>query len=136
MPKTYTTLRQRSVNTSAKPVGYYVSGDELIDEMQECYGGQFEEMPQHLKLIFRAALANYLACRPYWEQSGSDVTCMQACIESAGVDAGIWVVTEHGRSDEEELVDFIEGCGELSDDRIEGLIEALTAQIRYTKEVR
>lgn len=63
------------------------------------------------------------ANKPVWNNEGNSITCIDCCIESAGVDWNVWY-------EDEPLVEVIQQCSELAEDDIEGLIEALTAQIR------
>jgi hypothetical protein len=51
------------------------------------------------------------------------MTLIDCCIESAGVDWRVW-------DEDELLVKVIQECSLLSESDIEGLIEALTSQIR------
>jgi hypothetical protein len=51
--------------TSAKPLGYYVGGDKLFEQLQDRYGCYFESMERHWKLIFRASLCAYQVMRPH-----------------------------------------------------------------------
>jgi hypothetical protein len=97
---------------------------DTTDELIEAYGPRFEQMTKQWKLLFRASLATYLAIRPIWIEEGSSVTCIEACIAGAGGDdLNIW-------DEEPQLIDFINKVCELSDIQIEGLIEAMTAQLR------
>ena len=115
------------------PVGYYTSytpGDTgILDQLQELYGPRFEQMERQWKLLFRGALATYVAIRPIWvDGHPSEVTCAQACIVGAGGDdLNIW-------DKQPDLADFIQqACEDLPEDEVEGLIEALTAQLRYAR---
>jgi hypothetical protein len=117
-------------SSSAKPIGFYTShtADDagVLDQLQELYGSRFEQMERQWKLLFRGALATYLAIRPIWvDGPEGEVTCAQACICGAGGDdLDIW-------DEQPELADLIqEACEDLPDGDIEGLIEALTAQLR------
>lgn len=99
--------------------------DEFIDSLAERYGDNFEKLERKWKLIFRAALADYLANLPFWKESApGNITLMETCIEGAGVDAGIW--------DEEELAEAINDCEHLGESDIEMLIECLTNQLKAT----
>jgi len=71
----------------------------------------------------RAALAGFIANKPVWIEEGSSITCIDGCIESAGVDWNVW-------DEDQELCEWITDCSRLNEADIEGLIEALTAQIR------
>jgi hypothetical protein len=113
------------------PIGYTTSYDfhtktpDHLHQLQMRYGGQLESMTYEQKIVFRAALADYISNKPVHIPSPhpDEVTLMQGCIESAGVDWGVW-------DEDPELCQYIEGCEALSESDIEGLIEALTAQIR------
>lgn len=113
----------------AKPIGYYTSyspqtgNPGILDRIQQEWGSQLENMTYEQKIVMRAALAGYIAEKPVWKTEGSSVTCIDCCIESAGVDWGIW-------DDDPLLVEVIQHCSQLSESDLEGLIEALTAQIR------
>jgi hypothetical protein len=118
-------LTAMTFSSSAKPLGHYVSKDELFDVLQERYGSRLESLERHWKLIFRASLAAYQVMREIDQEEGTGVTAAQACIAVAGGDDyNIW--------DENPLLaQFIEeACEELSSSDIEGLIEALTAQLK------
>ncbi len=80
-------------------------------------------MTYEQKIVFRAALADYVANKPVWKNEGSSVTLIDCCIESAGVDWNVW-------EEDEPLVEVVQQCSLLSESDIEGLIEALTSQIR------
>jgi hypothetical protein len=94
----------------------------ILHQIQERYGAQLQELTYEQKIVMRAALADYIANKPI-DQSGNSISLIDCCIESAGVDWGIW-------DEDEPLVELIQACSLLSEDDIEGLIEALTAQIR------
>jgi hypothetical protein len=91
--------------------------------LQERFGSQLEAMTYEQKIVFRAALAGFIAEKPVWQEEGSSITCIDCCIESAGADWAIW-------EDDKELCEWITDCSKLSESDIEGLIEALTSQIR------
>jgi hypothetical protein len=97
----------------------------LLHQLQERYGGRFESMTYEQKIVFRAALADYISNKPVHTPSPhpEEVTLIQCCIESAGVNWNVW-------NQDPELCQYIEACETLAEDDIEGLIEALTAQIR------
>lgn len=97
--------------------------NEFFDQLKERYGPQFQLISQDRKKIFRAALANYIAVKPVWNESENSITCMDCCIEGAGVDWDIWCA-------DPQLCEDIENCAHLSDSDIEGLIESLTAQLK------
>lgn len=110
-------------------IGYYTSYNPkhkspcILDKIQQQWGSRLERMTYEQKIIMRAALAGYIAQKPVHHESDS-VNCIDGCIESAGVDWNVW-------DDDELLVETIQQCGWLlSEEDIEGLIEALTAQIR------
>lgn len=119
-----------SFSTSAKPLSYYVSDDRLFSELQERYGSRFEQMDCTSKLIFRASLTAYLVIRPIWDDASNSISCADCCIAGAGGDDyEIW-------DNNPLLVEYIQkACENLELDDIEGLIEALSAQLRYTREV-
>jgi hypothetical protein len=113
------------------PIGYTTSynpqtkSPDLLHQLQERFEGRFELMSYEQKIVFRAALANYIANKPVHQPSPhlDEITLMQCCIESAGADWNVWEA-------DPELCQYIEACESLSESDIEGLIEALTAQIR------
>ena len=96
---------------------------DSLHRLQERFGSQLEAMTYEQKIVFRAALAGFIAEKPVWQEEGNDITCIDCCIESAGVDWAIW-------EDDKELCEWITDCSRLNEADIEGLIEALTAQIR------
>lgn len=112
-----------------KPIGYYTSYNPqtrtpgILDKIQQEWGSQLEHMAYEQKIVMRAALTGYIAEKPVWKTEGSVISCIDACIESAGVDWNIWY-------EDEFLVEVIQQCSLLSESDIEGLIEALTSQIR------
>jgi len=117
-------------STSAKPLGYYTNhtpGDAgILDQLQQRYGAQLQGVSRLGKLIFRASLAAYLVMRPIWNDEGNCISCADSSIASAGGDDHeIW-------SNDPEFVEYIRACCEqLSDSDLEGVIEALTSQLRY-----
>lgn len=106
-------------------IGYFASHNlpSILIRMEEEWGSQLQHMSYEQKIVFRAALTGYIAEKPVWQSEGSGISCIDCCIESAGVDWNIWDA-------DEPLVQTIQECSLLSEDDIEGLIEALTAQIR------
>ena len=110
-------------------LGYYVDGSkEVFRRLQERFGGQLQGMSYEQKIVMRAALADFVANKPVWKEQNNSVSLIDLCIESAGVDWGIW--NEDHEGGDSELVEFIQSCSKLDLDDIEGLIEALTSQIR------
>ncbi|MBD0363261.1 MAG: hypothetical protein ICV55_10905 [Coleofasciculus sp. C3-bin4] len=115
----------------AHPIGYSTSYNPqsktplLLHQLQERYGARLQSMTYEQKIVLRAALANYIANKPVHQPSPhpEEVTLMQGCIESAGADWNVWEA-------DPELCEYVEACESLSESDIEGLIEALTAQIR------
>ncbi|MEP0885011.1 hypothetical protein NDI49_26015 [Trichocoleus sp. ST-U3] len=111
------------------PVGYYTGYDpeakspEVLHNLQERFGSRLQQMTYEQKIVFRAALADYIANKPVWQEEGNSISCIDCSIETAGVNWGIW-------DEDPELVQYIQACSELSEGNIEGLIEALTAQIQ------
>lgn len=113
------------------PIGYFTGYDpqaqtpDILHQLQEHYGSQLQKMTYEQKIVFRAALSTFIANKPVHQPSphACDVTLMQGCIEGAGVDWGIW-------DNDPELVEYIQACEDLSEYDMEGLIEALTSQIR------
>lgn len=96
----------------------------ILNRIQEEWGSQLQGMTYEQKIVMRAALAGYIAEKPVWQTEGSSITCIDACIEGAGVDWNIW-------DEDELLVQVIQECSqELDEGDIEGLIEALTSQIK------
>ena len=111
-------------------IGYHTSYDPqnrtpgILDRIQQEWGSQLENMTYEQKIVMRAALAGYIAEKPVWQAEGSSISCIDACIESAGADWNIW-------DEDELLVEIIQHCSyTLSENDLEGLIEALTSQIR------
>jgi hypothetical protein len=111
-----------------KPLGYYTNYDPqkpsgCLHELQLKYGVFLESMSQNRKRIFRAALADYLSNLRVWIDEGSSCSCMEAAIESAGVNWNIW-------DEDPGLCVSIQNCEQLEESDIEGLILALTYYIR------
>jgi hypothetical protein len=108
-------------------IGYFTSYDPqlqspgILHKIQQEWGARLERMTYEQKIVFRAALADYIANKPVHQPSC--VSLIDGCIESAGVDWNVW-------DEDEPLVETIQHCSLLAEDDIEGLIESLTAQIR------
>ena len=111
------------------PIGYYTGYNPqsrtpgILDQIQEQWGSQLERMTYEQKIVMRAALAGYIAQKPVHVSEGSSISCIDGCIEGAGVDWDIWDA-------DELLVMVIQECSQLDESDIEGLIEALTSQIK------
>jgi hypothetical protein len=111
------------------PIGYYTGYNPqsrtpgILDRIQEEWGSQLQGMTYEQKIVFRAALTGYIAEKPVWKPEGSSISCIDCCIEGAGVDWDIW-------NADELLVMVIQECSQLDESDIEGLIEALTSQIK------
>jgi hypothetical protein len=116
------------LKTMTHPIGYFTSYNpqtqepDALHQLQESFGSHFQGMSYEQKVVMRAALAGFIALKPVWQED-SYISCIDGCIESAGVDWGIW-------DKDPELVEYIQVCSQLEESDIEGLIEALTAQIR------
>jgi hypothetical protein len=110
------------------PIGYFTSYNPatqkpiILHNLQERFGGQLQFMSYEQKIVMRAALTGFIALLPVW-QEGNSITCIDCCIEGAGADWDVWDA-------DPELVEYIQACSQLDLYDIEGLIEALTAQIR------
>lgn len=110
-------------------IGYYTGYNPIartpgiLDRIQEEWGSQLQHMTYEQKIVMRAALAGYIAEKPVWKSEGSSISCIDCCIEGAGVDWDIWYA-------DELLVLVIQECSQLDESDIEGLIEALTSQIK------
>jgi hypothetical protein len=91
--------------------------------LQDRFGSQLETMTYEQKIVFRAALAGFIAIKPVWIEENSSISCIDGCIESAGADWNVW-------DEDQELCEWITDCSKLSESDIEGLLEALTSQIR------
>jgi hypothetical protein len=114
------------------PIGYYTGYNPatqqpgILHQLQEQYGSQLEGMSYEQKIVMRAALADYIANKPVHQPSPhpDEVTLIDMCIESAGVNWGIW-------DEDEPLAEAIQNCAWLlGESDIEGLIAALSEQIR------
>ena len=111
------------------PIGYYTGYNPqartpgILDRIQEEWGSQLQHMTYEQKIVMRAALAGYIAEKPVWKSEGNSISCIDCCIEAAGVDWDIWYA-------DELLVLVIQECSQLDESDIEGLIEALTSQIK------
>lgn len=111
------------------PIGYYTGYNpqtqkpDILHLLQERFGSQLEGMSYEQKIVFRAALTGFIAEGPVWKEEGSGISCIDCCIESAGADWDIWDA-------DQELCEWITDCSKLKESEIEGLIEAVTAQIR------
>jgi hypothetical protein len=58
--------------------------------LQDRFGSQLEGMTYEQKIVFRAALAGFIAIKPVWIEENSSVTLIDCCIEAAGVDWNVW----------------------------------------------
>jgi hypothetical protein len=111
------------------PIGFFTGYNpqtrtpDILDRIQEEWGSQLQGMTYEQKIVFRAALASYIAQKPVHISEGSSISCIDGCIEGAGVDWDIWDA-------DELLVMVIQECSQLDESDIEGLIEALTSQIK------
>lgn len=110
-------------------IGYYTGYDpqnrtpEILDHIQQRWGSQLQGMTYEQKIVMRAAFTGFIAQKPVWDVEHNSITCIDACTESAGADWNIW-------DEDVELCQVIEACSQLHESDIEGLIEALTSQIR------
>ena len=110
-------------------IGYYTGYNpqtqtpDTLHLLQERFGSQLERMSYEQKIVFRAALAHFIAEEPVWKEGGSGITCIDCCIESVGADWNVWEA-------DMELTEWVQACSQLSESDIEGLIEATTSQIR------
>lgn len=114
----------------AHPIGYYTSYSPLTHEplilyhLQDRYGGgQLQGMSYEQKIVMRTALSTFISQKPVWQADGNDITLIDLCIEGAGVDWDVW-------NEDGELVNTIQACPSLEESDIEGLIQALTEQIK------
>lgn len=111
------------------PIGFFTGYNpqtrtpDILDRIQEEWGQELQGMTYEQKIVFRAALASYIAQKPVHISEGSSISCIDGCIEGAGVDWDIWDA-------DELLVMVIQECSQLDESDIEGLIEALTSQIK------
>ena len=110
------------------PIGKYTNytpGDTgILDDLQQRYGSQLELMNRTSKLTFRAALAAYLVSKEMWSDSTRPEPkyLVEDAIEN--VNSDIW-------ESDNEVTEYICRCKDLGISDIEGLIEAITNQIRY-----
>lgn len=97
--------------------------DHTLSELQSRFGYRLERMSYEQKIVMRAALTGFISEKPVWVAEANSITCIDCCIETAGVSWDIW-------ERDDELVTYIQACSELDEVDIEGLIEALTAHIK------
>ena len=64
---------------------------DTLHLIQERFGSALERMSYEQKIVMRAALSAYIAEKPVWKSEGSSISCIDCCIEGAGVDWNIWV---------------------------------------------
>jgi hypothetical protein len=111
------------------PVGFYTGYNpqtqkpDTLHLLQEHFGSALERLSYEQKIVMRAALAGFIAEKPVWQEEGNSISCIDCCIESSGADWNVW-------DEDKELCEWITDCSRLSESDIEGLIEALSAQIR------
>jgi hypothetical protein len=111
------------------PLGYYTGYNpqtqkpDTLHLLQERFGSQLELMTYEQKIVMRAALADYIASSPMLPLSGNSGDLIDACIKSVGTN---WNISNQDR----ELCEWITDCSKLTESDIEGLIDALTSQIR------
>jgi hypothetical protein len=88
------------------------------------WGDRLEALEDDYKRLFRATLATYQVMQPIWDEEGNDISCIDSCIAGAGGDdLDTW--------DDEDFVGLIQSVSaSFSPSDIEGLIEALTHQLR------
>ncbi len=96
-----------------KPVTYYVQNSE-IDDLSRCFGSQLEELSREDKLGLRMLLATYLYLKEVEDEWTLDA-----------------VVTETPLHEPSEALDGAIAILEDINVDAEGLIEALTAQLRH-----
>lgn len=118
------------VSTNVKPTSYYIGNksqrvQEILEGLTETWGSRLENLDEQWKLLFRAALANYQAIYKFYDEDENIVSCAVSCtIFAGGDDLNVW-------EKEPELMEYIQAIAdEFSESDIEGLIEALTMQIR------
>jgi hypothetical protein len=113
----------------SQPVGFYTGYDpeaqspEVLHDIQERFGARLQKMSYEQKIVLRGTLASFIALQPVWSDQGNSISCIDACIESVGVDWDVWDA-------DPELVEYIQRCSQLSEGNIEGLIQALCEQIQ------
>lgn len=118
-----------TLSTSSHPLGFYTSYTPgcggTLDQLQERYGSRLEGISRLGKQMLRATLAAYVVMRPIWAEEGNSISCADSCIVGAGGDDyNIW-------EQDPEFVEYIRACCDsLEEHDIEGLIEALTAQLK------
>lgn len=96
----------------------------LIQQIQLKWGENLEGLTYEQKIVFRAALTGYIAEKPVWKPHDFNISCIDSCIESAGVDWDVW-------ERDDTLVKVIQHCSYmLSESQLEELIESLTTQIK------
>lgn len=107
-----------------KPIGCHTGYDpinktpEVLHELQMQYGSQLQTMNRTAKMLFRAALADYIFEQVKFKELSDDIN---ACVERLWFDAF---------EEEPEVALYILKCQSLSQGDMEGLIEALSEQIR------
>lgn len=112
-----------------EPLGYFTSYDPICKEpgilhsLQAKYGDCLQKMNYEQKIVMRTALCTFISQKPVWEPDGVRRSLIDLCIESAGVDWDIW-------HEDEYLAGVIQACELLEEGDIEGLILALSSQIK------
>lgn len=87
------------------------------------YGSKFQLLTYEQQVVVRAALAGFIAEKPVWVSQQNDISCIDCCIESAGVDWGVW-------DEDPGLVEAIQRYSQLPESEIERIIETLSTHIR------
>lgn len=96
---------------------------QVLYSLYAQYGRSLQCLTYEQKIVMRSALSGFIAERPVWVDGENDISCIDCCIESAGVDWNIW-------EEDKDLCQWITDCSRLPEGDIEELIAALTAQIR------
>ncbi len=109
-------------STSAKPLPFYADGETPLEELVDKFGSRLEGLETYEKLILLAALATNLAFHDS-DETGEEWSLFDTYQE----------LPCNPVSD--ELVDTLASIDNLQRDSLLGLMEALVAQVRYTKEV-
>jgi hypothetical protein len=112
------------------PIGYYTNYDPqtkkpyILHGLQELFGDRFQKLTYEQKIVFRSALALYISRKPVWKEDQNVISLVDLCTEAAGVDWDIW-------EQDPKLCECIAAVSiHLGESDVEGLIQALTAQIK------
>jgi hypothetical protein len=113
-----TTTSKNEVTTMTHPIGYFTSYNpqtqepDALHKLQERFNSRLEKMSYEQKIVFRAALAGFIAEKPVWQEDTTFPALMAALSQLVWIGA-VW-------DEDPELVAHIQACSQLEESDIEG----------------